>query len=173
MKRCVPRKTDRLLSLVFVAVLGGMSALPFSALLSGSSDPLPCLALGLFWAGTAVYLLIRMLRMAGWGFFYDEERVIFALSRRDRREYRWDGLAAAGVRFVFAVSSMYFILPDGKRINVIPRMEGYEEFMEVVLRKNIPTAQGIDVGSLSDEPTAEKVFKEMFGEEFGKGGRKR
>lgn len=173
MKQCVPRKTDRLLSLVFVAILGGMSVLPFRELIWGDQSPLACLALGLFWAGTAVYLLWRMLRTAGWGFYYDEERVIFAFSRRDRREYRWDALAAEGVRFVFAVTTMYFLFPDGKRLNVLPRMEGYEEFMDLVQRKNLPAAQGIHVGDLRDEPTAEKVFKEMFGEEFGKGAKRK
>lgn len=173
MKQCVPRKTDRMLALLFAAILAGMSALPFYELIGGDQSPLACLALGLFWAGTALYLLVRMLRMGGWGFYYDEERVIFALSRSDRREYRWDALAAAGVRFVFAVSFDYFIFPDGKRLNLMPRMDGYEEFMEVVRRKNVPAAQGINVGDLSDEPTAKKVFEEMFGEAFGKGGKKR
>ncbi len=172
MKQCVPRTADRVITLLAAAGLGAVAALAARELLRAQQLDLGCLATVLLFGGMALWLAWRMLRTAGWGFYYNEERVVFALSRGDRREYRWEELAGAGVRFVFAPTAMYFLFADGKRLNLLPRMEGCDAFLATLRQKGVPTAGGIHLGELSDPPIAARVFTELFGEEFGKGGRK-
>ena len=170
MKQCVPRKSDCIVTLLSAAALMAVATLAVRQMLRDQQTDLGCLVVAALFGAMALWLIWRSWRMAGWGFYYDEERIVFALSRSDRREYRWEELAGAGVRFVFAPAAMYFLFADGKRLNLLPRMQGYEEFFETVRRKGVPAAKGFPVGDLSDPPTAARVFTEMFGEEFGKGG---
>lgn len=173
MKRCVPRTADRVTTLLAAAGLGAVGALAAREGLRQGQPDLGCLVTAALFGGMALWLAWRMLCTAGWGFYYDEERVVFALSRSDRREYRWEELSGAEVRFVFGPTAMYFLFADGKRINLLPRMEGCDAFLTTLRQKGVPAAGGIHLGGLGDlgdPPTAARVFTELFGEEFGKGG---
>lgn len=112
--------------------------------------------------------------MGNWVFFYDDEKIIFALSRKDHREFRWDELQNAKTNIFYPSSpaAWYFYFQDEKKtkkIAVTPRLAGYNEFVDMLRKKGFPVQSP---GTLNfDKNTAKDIFHEVFGEDFGKGSK--
>lgn len=146
MRKCVPRVSDRVITVLAVIVCAAAAIFAFRQLFCGEQPPVVFLSAGILFSGVAVRTLWRMSEMGGWGFFYDDEKIIFVLSRRDRREFRWNELRNAQENAkirIFCQSfpeAWYFYFLDKKKIRqlaAIPRMEGYDE-LAAMLRKKKP-----------------------------------
>ena len=103
--------------------------------------------------------------------FYDDEKIIFALSRKDHREFRWDELQNAKTNIFYPSSpaAWYFYFQDEKKtkkIAVTPRLAGYNEFVDMLRKKGFP-AQSPSALNF-DKNTAKDIFHEVFGQDFGK-----
>lgn len=108
--------------------------------------------------------------MGNWGFFYDDEKIIFALSRKDRREFRWEELQNTKTNIFYPSSpaAWYFYFQDEKKtrkIAITPHMAGYSEFVDMLKKKGFPVQSP---GAFNFDKNAEDIFHEVFGEDFGK-----
>lgn len=166
MKKCLPPPSGRILEGLVIAACGAGSAFFFRMLLAEEGIQPPILFMGAALAGVAACLLWSMVSKGNWGFFYDEERIVFVLSRKDRREYRWEELPEAGVTFLyptaFCPNGTFFF--SGKRkgwqMAVVPQMTGYEEFLAMIRKKEVPAPAGIAFGET--EPGAGEIFRSVF-----------
>ena len=102
MKKCVPRGSDRIISYLTIAFLFGGSVFFLYKLICGGEAPLFFLAASIALGGVAIRLLYKAITMGNWGFFYDDEKIVFVLSRKDRREIRWDQLQSAKENFLLS-----------------------------------------------------------------------
>lgn len=171
MKKCVPAASGRVCALLVIAVSGAGAGFFLRKLLAGEQPRLALLGLGVFLGGTALRLLWALVSKGNWGFFYDNERVVFVLSRKDRREYRWEELPEAGITFLDPASPRawgYFFFPvagKGRQMAVAPGMTGREEFLATVREKGVPAPGAIPLGT--KEPDVEEIFRTVFDGEFG------
>ena len=171
MKRCVPAASGRVCAVLVIAACGAGSAFFLRMLFSEEGFQPPLLFMGIALAGVAAHLLWSMVSKGNWGFFYNEERIVFVLSRKDRREYCWKELPEAGVTFLyptaFCPNGTFFF--SGKRkgwqMVVTPQMTEYKEFLAMIQRKGVPAPGAIPLGTR--EPNVEEVFRTVFGGEFG------
>ena len=168
MKKCVPRNSDRIISYLTIAFLCGGSVFFFYKLIYGGDAPLFFLAAGIVLGGVATRLLYKTITMGNWGFFYDDEKIIFVLSRKDCREIRWDQLQGAKESFFYFPSpgSGYFSFPDKKKIGISSRMTGYEGFMAAIKEKGFSAAKPYDPNQFDDPEELKKIFNSVFGEEM-------
>ena len=90
MKKCIPRTSDRIITVLVAAVCAIVAVLAFCELLYGNHPPVVFFAMTFLFGGVAIHTIWRMIYMDNWGFFYDDEKIIFALSRKERREFRWE-----------------------------------------------------------------------------------
>ena len=176
MKKCVPRMSDRIIAVIAAAVCAIIAFFAFREWLYGEQSHIVFCAAGVLCAGISIHTLCRMIYMGDWGFFYNDEKIIFVLSRKDRREFRWDELqdAKADIFYPSSPAAWYFYFRDQKKIKkiaVTPRMTGYDEFVGMLRKKGFPAQ---NPGTISfdsfDKETASEIFREVFGEDFGKGG---
>lgn len=175
MKKCVPPVSGRILTLLVITACAAAAFFSFRELTRGNQPPIVFWAMGAALGGVAVYLLYRVIHIGNWGFFYDDEKIIFVLSRKDRREFRWDELKNSSIPFSYPSSSapsVSFAFP-GKRgivkIALTPSMTGYNEFVATLKEKGFPEAKPSNPGDLD----AGKVFQDFFGEDFGKNSRQK
>ncbi len=166
MKKCVPRKSVRVLGAGVIVCSAAAALWAFHDLFYGDQAPAACLLMGFFFGGAALYLLYSMVSLGNWGYFYDEEKIIFVLSRKDRREFRWEQLQKAGVSYPGQAG--YFYFQGGKKIGLNPQMEGYEQLIAMLRKKGLSAAQA----SNFVEVDPKDVFQQIFGQQFGKGGKK-
>lgn len=151
MRKCVPCASDRMITALAVIVCAAAAILAFRQLLCGEQPPAVFLSVGILFSGVAVRTLWQMSHVGSRGFFYDDEKIIFALSRRDRREFLWDELRNAQENAkirIFCQSfpeAWYFYFPDKKKIRqlaAIPRMEGYDGLASMLRKKkSLPERQ--------------------------------
>lgn len=171
MKKCIPRTSDRIITVLTAIVCAVIAVFAFRELLYKDQSPVVFFTISVLFGGITVYIVWSMIHMGNWGFFYNDEKIIFALSRKDRREFRWDELqnAKASLFYPSSPSAWYFYFQDGKKIAVTPRMKGYSEFVEMLKKKGFPTqSPGF---CQFDKNVAGEIFREMFGEDFGKDSR--
>lgn len=162
MKQCVPRKSARVLGVGVILCSAGAAVWAFCGLFSRDQSPAACLLLGLFFGGFALFMLHSMVSLGNWGYFYDEEQITFVLSRKDRRQFRWEQLQEAGVSY--PAQAGYFYFRDGKKMALSPQMEGYDQFIATLRQKGLTAAQtsgGVDI-----DP--QEIFQQFFGQQFGK-----
>ena len=128
MKRCVPAASGRVCAVLVIAACGAGSAFFLRMLFSEEGFQPPLLFMGIALAGVAAHLLWSMVSKGNWGFFYNEERIVFVLSRKDRREYCWKELPEAGVTFLyptaFCPNGTFFFSND--RVQGVPRHDSEE-----------------------------------------------
>lgn len=174
MKKCIPRTSDRIITVLVAAVCAIVAVLAFCELLYGNHPPVVFFAMSLLFGGVAIHTIWRMFYMGNWGFFYDDEKIIFALSRKDHREFRWDELqnAKTNIFYPSPPAVWYFYFQDEKKtkkIAVTPRLAGYNEFVDMLKKKGFPVqspnALNFDKNAVKD------IFHEVFGEDFGKDGK--
>ena len=79
MKKCAPPASYRFLSVFVVVACGAAAFLAFCQLFYGGQSPVVCAIMVLLFGGAALFLLRSMIFRSGWGFFYDDEKVIFVL----------------------------------------------------------------------------------------------
>lgn len=172
MKKCIPRTSDRIITVLAAVVCAIGAVFAFREFISGGQPPVVFLAMSLLFGGIALHTIWRMIYMGNWGFFYDNEKIIFALSRKDRREFRWEELqnAKANIFYPSSPAAWYFYFQDEKKtkkIAVTLRMTGYSEFLDMLKKKGFPAQ---NPGTLNfDKNAAKDIFHEVFGEDFGKG----
>lgn len=174
MKKCVPRTSDRIISVLAAVVCAIVAFFAFRELLCGNQPPVVFLGISILSGGVAIHTIWRMIYMGNWGFFYNDEKIIFVLSGKDRREFRWDELrnAKANIFYPSSPAAWYFYFQDEKKIKkiaVTPRMTGYHEFVETLREKGF-SAQNPGFAQFDQEAVGQ-IFHEMFGEDFGKGGK--
>ena len=171
MKKCIPRTSDRIITILVAIVCAIAAFFAFRELFHGGQPPVVFFAMGILLGGIAIHTIWRMIYMGNWGFFYDDEKIIFALSRKDRREFRWEELQNAKTNIFYPSSpaAWYFYFQDEKKtrkIAVTPRMAGYNEFVDMLKKKGFPAQSP---GALNfDKNAAKDIFHEVFGEDFGK-----
>ncbi len=167
MKKCVLPVTFRVVVVLTILFCGAGALFSFRAFICGHEPPFVFFAMGVFLGGISLYQLYRMISRGNWGFFYDEEKIIFVLSRGDRREFRWEELRALQTGLAYptqAVPSVSFYVPDpaGKRkrerISLTPHMEGCEEFAATLRRKGFPAAAPFD----ADAVDLKEVYHDIF-----------
>lgn len=171
MKKCIPRTSDRIITVLAAIVCAIAAFLAFRELLHGGRSPVVFFAMGILLGGIAIHIIWRMIYVGNWGFFYDDEKIIFALSRKDRREFRWEELQNTKTNIFYPSSpaAWYFYFQDEKKtrkIAVTPRMAGYNEFVDMLKKKGFP-AQSPGAFNF-DKIAAKDIFHEVFGEDFGK-----
>ena len=174
MKKCIPRTSDRIITVLAAVVCAVAAFFACRELLCGGRSPAVFFAMTLLFGGVAIHTIWRMIYMGNWGFFYDDEKIIFALSRKDHREFRWDELQNAKTNIFYPSSpaAWYFYFQDEKKtkkIAVTPRLAGYNEFVDMLRKKGFP-AQSPSAFNF-DTITAKDIFHEVFGEDFGKGSK--
>jgi hypothetical protein len=174
MKKCIPRTSDRIITVLAAVVCAVAAFFACRELLCGGQPPAVFFAMTLLFGGVAIHTIWRMIYMGNWGFFYDDEKIIFALSRKDHREFRWDELQNAKTNIFYPSSpaAWYFYFQDEKKtkkIAVTPRLAGYNEFVDMLRKKGFP-AQSPSALNF-DKNTAKDIFHEVFGEDFGKGSK--
>ena len=143
MKKCIPRTSDRIITVLAAIVCAIAAFFAFRELLNGGQPPVVFSAMGILLGSIAIHTIWRMIYMGNWGFFYDDEKIIFALSRKDRREFRWEELqnSKTNIFYPSSPSAWYFYFQDEKRtkkIAVTPRMAGYSEFADMLKKKDFP-----------------------------------
>lgn len=104
MKKCIPRTSDRIITVLAAIVCAIAAFFAFRVLLYGGQSPVVFSAMGILLDGIAIHTIWRMIYMENWGFFYNDEKIIFALSRKDRREFRWEELQNAKTNIVYPSS---------------------------------------------------------------------
>lgn len=171
MKKCIPRTSDRIVTVLAAIVCAVAAFFAFRELLYGGQPPIVFFAMSILLGGVTVHTIWRMIYMGNWGFFYDDEKIIFALSRKDRREFRWEELQNSKTNIFYPSSpaAWYFYFQDGKKIKKIavsPCMVGYNEFVDMLKKKGF-SAQSPGVFNF-DKKAARNIFHEVFGEDFGK-----
>ena len=171
MKKCIPRTSDRIITVLTAIVCAIAAFFAFRELLHGGQPSVVFFAMGILLGGIAIHTIWRMIHMGNWGFFYNDEKIIFALSRKDRREFRWEELQNANIFYPSSPAAWYFYFQDEKKtrkIAVTPRMAGYSEFVDMLKKKRFPAQTP---GTLNFNKNAEDIFHEVFGEDFGKGSK--
>ena len=104
MKKCIPRTSDRIITVLAAIVCAIAAFLAFRELLHGGQSPVVFFAMGILLGGIAIHIIWRMIYVGNWGFFYDDEKIIFALSRKDRWEFRWEELQNSKTNIVYPSS---------------------------------------------------------------------
>lgn len=170
MKKCIPCTFDRIITVLAAIVCAIAAFFAFRELLIGGQSPVVFFVMSILLGGIAIHTIWRMIYMGNWGFFYDDEKIIFALSRKDRREFRWEELQNSKTNIVYPLSpaAWYFYFQDEKKtrkIAVTPRMAGYNEFVDMLKKKGFPAQSP---GAFNFDKNAEDIFHEVFGEDFGK-----
>lgn len=180
MRKCVPRASDRVITVLAVIVCAAAAIFAFRQLFCGEQPPVVFLSAGILFSGVAVRTLWRMSDMGSWGFFYDDEKIIFALSRRDRREFRWNELRNAQENAkirIFCQSfpeAWCFYFPDKKKIRklaAIPRMEGYDELAAMLRKKEVPAEKTMGRSTASEKEWLGQIYHEIYGEHLDKENR--
>ena len=90
MKKCIPRTSDRIITVLAAIACAIAAFFAFRELFHGGQPPVVFFAMGILLGGIAIHTIWHMIYMGNWGFFYNDEKIIFALSRKDRREFRWE-----------------------------------------------------------------------------------
>ena len=80
MKKCIPRTSDRIITVLAAVVCAVAAFFACRELLCGGQPPAVFFAMTLLFGGVAIHTIWRMIYMGNWGFFYDDEKIIFALS---------------------------------------------------------------------------------------------
>ncbi|MCI8703671.1 MAG: hypothetical protein HFE60_05125 [Anaerotignum sp.] len=180
MRKCVPCASDRMITALAVIVCAAAAILAFRQLLCGEQPPAVFLSVGILFSGVAVRTLWQMSHVGSRGFFYDDEKIIFALSRRDRREFLWDELRNAQENAkirIFCQSfpeAWYFYFPDKKKIRqlaAIPRMEGYDGLASMLRKKEIPAGKTTGRSAASEKEWLGQIYHEIYGEHLDKDDR--
>lgn len=174
MKKCVPRTSDRIITVLAAIVCAIMAVFAFREMFYGEQPHIVFLAAGILCGGISIHTIWKMIYMGNWGFFYNDEKIIFVLSHKDSREFRWDELqnGEANIFYPSSPAAWYFYFHDKKKIKkiaVTPRMAGYHEFVEMLRKKGFPAQSPGAVNF--DKKAANDIFQEFFGEDFGKDGR--
>ena len=170
MKKCIPCTLDRIITVLAAIVCAIAAFFAFRELLIGGQPPVVFFTMSILLGGIAIHMIWRIIYMGNWGFFYDDEKIIFALSHKDRREFRWEELQNSKTNIVYPLSpaAWYFYFQDEKKtrkIAVTPRMAGYNEFVDMLKKKGFPAQSP---GALNFDKNA---AKDIFHEDFGKGSK--
>lgn len=168
MKKCVQSTSNRVLT---IAAAIGCGVIALSILPVARYEHAALFPFALF-AGVCIHTLWKTFYKGTCGFFYDEEKAIFALSRQERWEFRWEELPSEkekGKLDICYQSSTgvwnFYFLEKGKIKQLIAtrRMAGYDAFIAMLKKKNAP-AHEADGRIVFDKEWADQVFREVTGE---------
>lgn len=171
MKKCVPCIRDRIFAVLVIVFCAAIAVIVFRQAISKEELTLPALAVVLLFGGVSIYMLWSMICTGNWGFFYNEEKIIFVLSRKDRLEFRWEDLSWAQENAKLSIfyqpspEAWNFCFPGKRRIrqiSAVPSLSGYEELAEMFRKKEVQalgTAGHVDF----DKEMADEIFKKAFG----------
>ena len=104
MKKCIPCTLDRIITVLAAIVCAIAAFFAFRELLIGGQPPVVFFTMSILLGGIAIHMIWRIIYMGNWGFFYDDEKIIFALSHKDRREFRWEELQNSKTNIVYPLS---------------------------------------------------------------------
>ena len=76
MKKCIPRTSDRIITVLAAVVCAVAAFFACRELLCGGQPPAVFFAMTLLFGGVAIHTIWRMIYMGNWGFFYDDEKII-------------------------------------------------------------------------------------------------
>ena len=171
MKKCGTSTLDMLLSVLASLVCGGIALFAFRKwLYEGSVIILYEVAL---FGGAALY---GFWHIGSRGFFYDEEKIVFALSRNDHREFRWEELQGAKEKGKIdicyqSLSGVWDFYFPGKRnikqLSATKRMAGYDELIAMLKKKNVP-AHEANGGIVYDKEWLAEIYHEIMDEQLNK-----
>lgn len=170
MKKCVPSAFDRIITILAALGCAVIAFFAFRQFLLEDRTPIMFCVVLLF-VGAAVYSLGSLWLAGNWGFFYNEEKIVFVLLRNDRREFRWEDLPWAIENKKISICRQsspevwYFYFPGEKKkrqLTVLPRMTGYEELIAMLRKKNVP-AQEPGESFVFNKEQANEIFCQAFG----------
>lgn len=177
MKKCVPSLSFYIFSVLIVVLCAAAALFSFYQLLCGNEPAVLFLSGVVVFGWVSVSMLCRTVHMCGWGVFYDEEKIIFVLSRKDRREFKWEELKEARNISYYPFSdisgaTIYF--KDGdkkkeKKICVTSRMKGYNDFLSTLEKKGFIAPRCF----IANEVDLKEIVNSVFGEQFGKDNSRR
>lgn len=182
MKKCTPRKLDRVVTVLAAAVCAVVSFFAFRELVHGNQPSTVFAAAGLLFAGVAIHTCWKMISVGNWGIFYNDEKIVFALSRRERWEFRWEELPQAlkdGKLYIFyrAFPEYWcFVFPGEKirQLDAASRMEGFESLSAVLKEKGLAAEQTNESASSQKRINeAEIIYNRLFGEQAKEENRRR
>lgn len=171
MKKCVTPAAYHILTVAAAIACAAMAAYAFWVWRYRDHSTIMLFPVALF-SVAAFKPSWNLYQMKNWGFYYNEEKIIFVLSRRDRREFRWDELQKAKEDSAIDICCQslpgiwHFYFPEKKKIKhilAVPRMAGYDEFIAMLKKKNVP-AHEADGGIVYDKKWADEVFHQITGE---------
>lgn len=169
MKKCIARTSDRILPIPGAFVCAAVAFFSLRDYLYGAETA--ALLVGIFASCITVYVPFRMYAISGRGFYYDEEKIIFALSRKDRLEFRWKDLQSAMEASSLDITRQHFpeiwnfyFLKNGKiqQLSAMPRMAGYEELLAMLKKKEVPFHEA-DRHVVYDKKWADEIFRQVGG----------
>ena len=183
MKKCVSPTFDRIIAALAAIVCAIIAFSAFREFAYGNQSSIMVLAVVLLFGGGSVRTLYHAICAGNRGVFYDDEKVNFAFSRKDCREFRWDELKDAvengeicisyqsttKIKSVPAIWNFYF--PDKKKIKqfvVMPRMAGYDELIAMLNEKEVPAEKAEPGDIVYNKEQLNKIYHEVFGENLGK-----
>lgn len=168
MKKCVPRISDRIITVLAIVFLAAAAVFFFYMPFSEDEATLFFLVAGVVLGGVAIRLGYRTITMGNWGVFYNDEKIVFVLSRKDCREIRWDQLQSVKDKIFYLQpsGSGYFYFPDNKKISISPRMAGFDEFMSTIKEKGFSVAKPFDADRFDNPEELKKILDTVLGKEI-------
>lgn len=177
MKKCVQSAFYHVLT---IAASIGCGIIALSILPVARDEHVMLFPFALF-AGVCIHTLWGTFYKGTCSFFYDEEKVIFALSRQERWEFRWEELPSAkengkiiDICYHASTGVWNFYFPNQgkiKQLTATRRMAGYDAFIAMLKKKNVP-AHEADGRVIYDKEWADQVFREVTGKPLYKKNQK-
>lgn len=177
MKKCVSPTFDHIIAVLAAAVCAIIAFSAFHEFAYGTQSSIMVLAVVLLFGGGFVRTLYHAICAGNRGIFYDEERIVFAFSRKERRVFRWDELknavengeinisyqSTAKIKSVPATWHFYF--PEKKKIKqfvVMPRMAGYDELTAMLKKKDAPVEKAEPGDIVYNKEQLKKIYHEVL-----------
>lgn len=183
MKKCGAPMSDRIIATLAAIVCAIIAVLAFREFVYGNQSSILVLAVVILFGGGSIRTLYYTICTGNRGIFYDDEKIIFAFSHKDRREFRWVELkdavknetlvisyqSALEIKSAPAIWNFYF--PKKKKIKqfvVMPRMAGYDELVAMLKKKEVPAKKAEPGDIVYDKERLKGIYNEIFGENSGK-----
>ena len=171
MKKCVPRTSNRIITILAAIVCVIVAFTAFREAIRIEQPPAIFWVAGILFSGIFLHTIWGMYHLGNWGFFYDEEKIVFVRSRKDRWELRWDKMkeeTEKGQIEIYYQSASgiwnFYFREEGKikQISALPRMAGYDGLIAMLREKEIPVQEAKE-GFVCDEEKVDEAYYKAFG----------